>query len=121
MNKICTTIEQSQKLIELGIDVNTADMHWMNEIIFLSFDKVDKAFNDKMGCEYLPAWSLAALLAVFPKIGANEPKLCKRYYVDAPIVRYVCTYGLLKETKEYCNPVDACYEIIVWLKENGKL
>lgn len=28
MNKICTNIEQSKKLIELGIDVNTADMFW---------------------------------------------------------------------------------------------
>lgn len=26
MNKICTNLEQSKKLIELGIDVNTADM-----------------------------------------------------------------------------------------------
>ena len=26
--KICTTIEQSKKLIELGIDINTADMMW---------------------------------------------------------------------------------------------
>lgn len=26
MNKICTSIEQSRKLIELGIDINTADM-----------------------------------------------------------------------------------------------
>ena len=28
MNKICTDIEQSKKLIELGIDMNTADMCW---------------------------------------------------------------------------------------------
>ena len=28
MNKICTSIEQSKKLIELGIDVNTADMYY---------------------------------------------------------------------------------------------
>jgi len=28
MNKICTDINQSKKLIELGIDVSTADMYW---------------------------------------------------------------------------------------------
>ena len=28
MNKICTSLEQSKKLIELGIDVNTADMRY---------------------------------------------------------------------------------------------
>ena len=28
MNKICTSIDQSKKLIELGLDVKTADMFW---------------------------------------------------------------------------------------------
>ena len=28
MNKICTSINQSKKLIELGVDINTADMIW---------------------------------------------------------------------------------------------
>lgn len=28
MNNICTSIEQSKKLIELGIDVNSADMRY---------------------------------------------------------------------------------------------
>lgn len=28
MNKICTSIERSQKLIEMGIDINTADVYW---------------------------------------------------------------------------------------------
>lgn len=32
MGKICTTIEQSKKLIELGIDTETADMfYWYGE------------------------------------------------------------------------------------------
>ncbi len=28
MSKICTSLEQSKRLIELGIDVKTADMFW---------------------------------------------------------------------------------------------
>ena len=32
MNKICTSMEQSQKLMELGIDVNTADMYYPNRV-----------------------------------------------------------------------------------------
>ena len=32
MNNICTSVEQSQKLIELGIDVNTADMYYFTII-----------------------------------------------------------------------------------------
>jgi len=33
MNKLCTTIEQSQKLIELGIDVNTSDMFYADLLV----------------------------------------------------------------------------------------
>jgi hypothetical protein len=28
MNKICTSVEQSKKLIKLGIDINTSDMRY---------------------------------------------------------------------------------------------
>lgn len=38
MNKICTSIEQAKKLIGLGINTNTADMHyWQNVIIAFPF------------------------------------------------------------------------------------
>ena len=30
MTKICTTIEQSKKLLELGLSPDTADMFWFN-------------------------------------------------------------------------------------------
>ena len=29
MNKICTDLIQSRRFIELGIDINTADLHYM--------------------------------------------------------------------------------------------
>ena len=40
MNKICTSFKQSKKLIELGTDVNTADMHYstwtiLNEGVYI--------------------------------------------------------------------------------------
>lgn len=28
MKQICTTVDQSKKLIELGLDVETSDMYW---------------------------------------------------------------------------------------------
>ena len=54
MNEICTSIEQSQKLIKLGIDVNTADMCWQN-------NEFPIGFNDD---DAVPAWSLSALLSL---------------------------------------------------------
>ena len=47
MNKICTSIEQSKKLLELGIDVNTADMDYIqfaNELA--SIYNIENYFNE---------------------------------------------------------------------------
>ena len=120
MNKICTSIEQSKKLIELGIDVNTADL-WYIPIKVNGVSGYELTLHNSLTRGIVPAWSLTALLELMPKIGANEPKLCKRYYIYAPLIRYVCIYGLLKDTKEYDNPIDAVFEMIIWLKEIGKI
>ena len=67
MNKICTSIKQSLKLIELGIDVNTADMYYPNRV---GGHNYPLPIECKMGLpllsQELPAWSLAALLNVLP-------------------------------------------------------
>ena len=124
--KSYTDLEQSKKLAEI-LPLESADMYYMETscdnytIGVLQRMETDMLLNHAEYYKMSPCWSLAALLELMPKIGANEPKLCKRYYIYAPLIRYVCIYGLLKDTKEYDNPVDACYEIIVWLKEINKL
>ena len=134
--KICTSLEQSKKLMELGIDVNTADMYWLNRFIDLTQTKyvlfvVDRSekhidfFNSYAVAvekgEIIPAWSLTALFGVLPKIGAHEPMLRKLYYISEPTERYICQYSLTDMTSEYDNPVDACYEMIIKLKEKNLL
>ena len=68
MNKICTSIEQSKRLMELGIDVNTADMMWeydtdketyWNKPTIIPIDSYI-FIND------IPSWSLSALLCILP-------------------------------------------------------
>ena len=111
MNKICTTIEQSQKLIELGIDRNTADMCWQN-------NEFPIGFNDE---DAVPAWSLAALFKLLPKsIEGAEPSLIKTFRDDYRIVYDI--YGDENITSEdYTNPIDACYEMIIRLHEQKLL
>lgn len=119
MNKICTSIEQSKKLIELEIDLTTADMYWWTHSKrYYRAAMDDGDFNKESDT---PAWSLTALLGLMPKIGAHEPMLHKMYYISEPTERYICQYSLTDMTSEYDNPVDACYEMVCWLKENGKL
>ena len=93
MDKICTSLEQSKKLLELGIDRNTADMVWIED--YHGYDNNGKRkhgqyrlysnkFIPAYGQDSVPAWSLTSLLGLFDK------------------------------------PIDAAFEMVCWLKENGK-
>ncbi len=69
----------------------------------------------------IPCWSLSALLSVLPTIDDEfEPQLHRS------LDKYRCTYEGKKDTcsglrRIADNPVDACYEMIVKLKENNLL
>jgi hypothetical protein len=63
------TQEQTNKLIELGIDINTADMGWFKAYslkgeIYKPFIKGYKLENNKTD---IPAWSLHRLLKMLPE------------------------------------------------------
>lgn len=127
MNKICTTIEQSKKLIELGIDTSTADMCYDlgggEEKAHLECDNFITYFtNDEypeMADRYIPAWSLSALLDLIQW----DYKLEKTLFDQSDLFTYsiVCN-DLDYRTYEHDNePLDAAFEMVCWLKENGKL
>jgi len=114
-NKICTTIEQSKKLIELGLDVNTADMHWQyieeddGQLQWFCFPK-DFSINKEKS---LVAWSLSALFGLLPQnVQFDKNKDC-----------YVCS--LFDEDNHFLqdaiadNPLNAVYSMVVYLLENG--
>lgn len=120
MNKICTDIKQSKKLMELGIDVNTADMcycpimdidsgknsGYLETPECYSFSEVKDIF-----VPYLPAWSLSTLLGLIP-----PGNILLR---DALNGKYKCIN--MVDSSYYDNPLDAAFETVCWLKENGKL
>ena len=139
MERICTTIEQSKKLMELGIDVNTADMCWTNHLFnaFLSSWRIEstppqeyKNLLDRFvvrGYLIEPAWSLTALLRLMPKLyefendpedGGCQPNLCKGWDNNQWHIVYRPSIYI---TEWYDDPIDAAFEMVVWLKENGKL
>lgn len=80
MNKICTNIQQSKKLLKLGIDINTADMYYMYRYWEIDEDTVGSQSDTSVGFNsdiyygedngktyhYIPAWSLSALLDLLP-------------------------------------------------------
>ncbi len=140
MNKICTSIEQSKKLIELGIDVKTADMFWDTLLAKKPEAQVNNHhFVDEYDDEHrVPAWSLSSLLR-FIKSEIYGESIYK-YKVDFrkfkstdDVDLYQIAYGnitfdeygqyIFKDmvnTGQKQEPIDAAFEIVCWLKENGK-
>ena len=132
MNKICTSIEQSKKLIELGLDVNTADMFWDlldgdepdEKIPNCCWDRFDITIN-----EFVPAWSLSALLELNPfQIIENNNRFV--FYQVKGLNKQGETYrfgyktnnnSFLFETSWHNDVIDATFEMICWLKENNKI
>ena len=113
--KSYTDIEQSRKLAEI-LPIESADMRY---IPIMDIDSMSNSgfleipecypYSDTINwhADYLPCWSLAALLNVLP----NENMLVKTTHGEY--------YYLAKDvmTKHYDNPIDACYEMILKLHE----
>lgn len=112
MNKICTSIEQSKKLMELGIDVDTADMYWFHVVAGTMVIYEPRAITLMPHAnENISAWSLTALLELIP-----PGNILLR---DALSGKYKCINTV--DSNLYDNPVDAAFEMIIWLKENKKI
>lgn len=117
MTKICTDIEQSKKLLKLGIDRNTADMYWWSSGKRYYIEAMDDDdFNEEEG--HIPCWSLSALLGLMPsKMKDGFLTLFKETNESGD--EYCCCY-------DDCNgnsfhhffgdtAIDACYNMVVWL------
>ena len=134
--KICTTIEQSKKLIELGFDVDSADMHYNvdrynNESEIFAIPYSELCFYKDSDAQYsVAAWSLSALLELIPpylgdyKDGIDfglgrsmNGKWYSAHYLQT------CPNGDIKSVKTVTgeSAVDAAFEMVCWLKENGKI
>jgi hypothetical protein len=125
--KSYTDIEQSQKLMKLGIDVNTADMFYIkiknssargyNYTEYPYFKGLSDNKDNK-----LPCWSLVALLDVINQVSEIMNQrvtiLVGRYagqhwYVELLRVQDESSIVLMHSNEL----VDACYEMIVKLHE----
>ena len=135
MNKFCTSLEQSKKLVELGIDIKTADMCWSIDIpdlpTLLAYPITDcDNWENK-----IPAWSLAALLELMPIFEVPTAFSCK---ISAPSLTkinrgYLSNY--VGDFKIYANngediestvekisdsSIDTVFEMVCWVLENKK-
>lgn len=120
-----TTIEQSKKLLELGFDPNTADMHWWithhSHYAGLGWSE---EFRKKTGSACQPAWSLSALLDEIPQsvITDNGDEYTLQMGKDDDLTYvfgYYCEYTATNVVEFVSQEaVEAAYELICWLLEN---
>lgn len=110
MTKICTTIEQSKRLMELGLDRKTSDMYyWCGSALRIGGYRAQDEELD------VPAWSLSALLKILPFPSLHE--IANGWRCDC------CGkdgWGFRYGDRED-EPLDAAFERVCWALENNDI
>lgn len=120
-----TTIEQSRKLAEI-LPLESADMCYPKDAFEYNYAKEPVCHYSGIGLAH-PCWSLAALLNVLPKDEGIGCDISFGYYNGKGeyIEKWLCAFekegetidDFIFETIDGDNPVDACYEMIIKIKE----
>lgn len=112
-NPICTSVEQSQRLISLGLDIDMADLYYIlrrngePRLALFTSNITEGMLNN------LPAWSLSALINQLPQfITTENTDYCLMMTSDR-IVYWNPNKDNLFETTEV-NLLDAVVETLVW-------
>lgn len=119
--KSYTDLKQSKVLSKI-LKLESANMHILiHEDLSKSdygFSKETQDFYSKTKFEYLPCWSLAALLDVLPD-GTDITK----GKADTENEKYMCTAGVKDDIISTFgnNPIDACVAMIEKLNETKML
>ncbi len=115
MNKICTSIEQSRKLVELGIDIKTSDMYYYTvngDWEWYETPNIMESIDD-LNEHTIPAWSLSALLSLLKPYGSDTYTMWGTIDGGAGIEFADLTDVCFQED----NPLDAAFEMVCWLKK----
>jgi len=127
--KSYTDIEQSKELAKI-LPIETADMGWNvfvdNSTRCLPIYDWDLTKNGEGSVEFIPCWSLAALLELLPKYIEKDGQLTFLDIYATHNYGWVIEYSNnIEDFVEYSFNghilIDVCYEMIVNLKEQKLL
>lgn len=133
---IATTIEQSKDLLKLGLSPDTADMSYSFNYDNEVYEQTLVAYKDWIIPKYaeskskrlLPCWSLSALLELMPKNMKGIPEKAAYHFVLKKNVydAWECNYehssfGELYSFPTQKTPIDAVYNMVAWMLENGHI
>ena len=100
--KYYTSLDQSKRLIDLGIDTSAADMYFGPDNLIIP--------APPRGSDVTPAWSLASLIGFLPKLKGEYPKY--RRDPDGKYVSYSDTLRVMTSSHE--ELIDAIVEMMEW-------
>lgn len=121
-----TSIEQSKKLIELGLSPKTSDCNWQHAPGYENYEGEITGFWDEPewgqsgDSKDLPCWSLGALLKLLREYNdCNKLDIFSNRSQKWQIT--ISYYDVVwKEHEEInINLLEAAYDTVVWLLENG--
>ena len=129
--KSFTDLPQSKILAEF-LPKSSADMAYLK---YASSDNLTFRFEgalpmvlgdipiDEIDCETLPCWSFPALLGLIPdKISINNESYYLSFTKTSVEFKGPITWdGQKTKSFEMDNIIDAAFEMVCWLKENGKI
>lgn len=113
--KSYTDLEQSKKLAEI-LPIESADMEYMflkkdnSKVSNVPFVKNDDEpeWPDDSSYDFIPCWSLGALISLLPK----------RYCLETLDNGTYACYNFLSQYEKFGKtPIDAVYSMFVFLKE----
>lgn len=129
LEKLCTDLNQSKRLIELGLDISTADMIYSADdkgnytLEILNSPVTRKNYSIRNGYR-VPSWSLPKLLDMLP------PRLYyhgEEYFMEffkTPKGEWVIQYPkqgtlfpIVCHQESFDSPIDAIYQMVCYLQE----
>lgn len=113
---IATTQDQSQRLLRCGVSADTADMHYLVDTLHIGPTFSDVWQDKPKNLE--PAWSLSALLT---EVLPHNISVDKYKYTGATEYEVGCYFTGHRDKIAFNapDPIEACVQLIEWLKENG--
>lgn len=142
MRKLCLSIQQMQKLKELGIETKDASMCWVKDPAGVPWLAVHDEFCYEMSfMNPVPAFTLQDMLEMMPELyptinpnnervldtvehlDSGDTYLPNLYLYDG---EWICSYISFDCGEEEVgfsadNPLDAAFNMLCWLAENNLL
>lgn len=122
MNQICTTKEQSSRLLEAGVRPESADMYLDEFYLPVAFEyrRIEGHVSQDMA---FPAWSLSKLIEMLPATISQRNRPClsleitkdqEYWFIQYTELGYDCKHEVMRE-----NVLDAVVNMIEWLIREG--